>query len=83
MSILLYRSNPTSSVLWKNTSLAAIRNFVAGFFYVNWTSEAIQDLEDTILSGPVGTYCASVGTGVSAPVCAAQFSYFIDNYYGA
>ena len=49
-------------------SLAAIGNFVAGFFYVNWTSEAIHDLEDTILNGPVGTYCASVGTGVSATV---------------
>ena len=45
--------------------MAAVGDFVKGFFVVNWTSEAIRDLEDTILSGPVGTYCASVGTGVS------------------
>ena len=63
--IILYRSNPISSILWSNTSIAAIGDFVKGFFVVNWTSEAIHDLEDTILSGPVGTYCASVGTGVS------------------
>ena len=65
---MLYRTNPTSSVLWSNTSLATIGNFVAGFFHVNWSSEAIRDLEDAILSGPVGTYCASVGTEVSATV---------------
>ena len=45
--------------------MAAVGDFVKGFFVVNWTSEAIRDLEDTILSGPVGTYCASVGPGVS------------------
>ena len=65
----VHRSNPTSAFLWRNTSSGAIGNFVKGFFVVNWTSEAIHDLENTILSGPVGTYCASVGTGVSAMNC--------------
>ena len=70
--MLVHRLNPVSAVLWRNTSLEAIEKFVGGFFFVNWTSEAIHDLEDTILSGPVGTYCASVGTGVSATISEHQ-----------
>ena len=62
----MHRSNPISAVLWSNTSLTAIENYVKGFFVVNWTSETVQDLQNTITNGPVGAYCASVGTGVSA-----------------
>ena len=60
-------SNPTSATLWNVTGFdaEAIGSFVRGFYALNWTPEAKEDFQNTILNGPTGTYCASVTSDVS------------------
>lgn len=64
----MYSSNPAAAALWNSTGSDSeiIGNTIVGFYHVNWTPEAVQDFQNTILGGPIGTYCASVNSDVSA-----------------
>ena len=81
---IVFSSNPVAATFWNVTGFdfEAIRSFVTGFYAVNWTPEAKEDFQNTILSGPTGTYCASVASDVSCidQVHSPHFQAFIIFY---
>ena len=56
--IYLHRRNPQAAMLYQQGR--AIESFNA----IEWSPDAVQDLEKTILTGPTGAYCRSAATEV-------------------
>lgn len=53
MYIILCRLNPEAAALIQGG------RFIEGFNAISWTSDAVQDLESTILTGPTAAFCTS------------------------